>query len=193
MARQTVWHRFRESTIEGTSVLWNNGPGFGSFSFLTGLAAGVSIRRVKLEFFLRTTMANVSGSGELPVGYAIEQNQVAVGVWTDMYNIGGSAPDPGSAFADPGWLMLGQMVYDGPWIWPHGGLVQEAIWNWRLDPTEKWDVERNAGPVPIGMDASVFFAWHNYTDIVQSMWNTNVAGVSIVTAGTMFLSVLTTV
>jgi hypothetical protein len=143
-----------------------------------------------LQCHFKTTVANVSGSGELPVGFDIEDNLILMGVWTDMYNIGATAPDPLFSQSDPGWLAQGTMQWDGPWVITHGGLVQELNYNWHLGTELKWDVERSAGPVPIGQSAAVHLSWHNDVLQGQGAWDTDIGGVSTETVGSVFMQVL---
>lgn len=189
MTRTTTWYRTTLYEITGSTALWA-GPGGGSQPFVTGIPAGASILRAMLSVHLKTTVANVSGSGELPVGFDIEDNFIHVGLWTDMYNIGGTGPDPLFSQSDPGWLMQGHMQWEGPSVITHGGLVQELNYNWRLSREFKWDVERSAGPVPIGQSAKVNFGWHNYTAAGGGCWNYNVGGTSVETGGSVFVQVL---
>lgn len=190
MPRSTTMHRTLLNTIAGGSSLWTV-PGPGSFAITSPLSAGTSILRCMASWTLKTTIANVSGSGELPVGMDVEDNVILCGAWTDIYNPGQIPPDIETSQSDPGWLMQGIMEYHGPAVITHGGLVQELNYNWYQSRAVKWDVERNAGPVPAGNSATVYWSWHNIVLAGQGIWDTDIGGVSTITSGTLFAQTLT--
>jgi hypothetical protein len=190
MARTTTQHRTVEHTIPGTTGLWNS-AGTNHFAIASFLGSGTSILHVWVQFSMQTVDFVTGSTLDVPLGVDPSLGHTIVGVWTDMYNIGVLPPDPEFSGADPGWLMMGQMDWTGPYPTLTNGHTTQLYYHWRLSKDVKWDVERSAGPVPIGSTATVYWVWNNISLDGAFNYTQTLTGHSINTSGSLWAQVLT--
>lgn len=188
--RRTTWHRSVEHTIPGTTSLWNS-AGLGHFTAITGFGQGTSILRAQVQFTMQTVDFVTGSALDVPLGIDPSLAHTIVGLWTDMYNLGATPPDPEFSGGDEGWLMMGQMDWTGPYPTLTNGHTTQLYYHWHLSRDVKWDVERSAGPVPIGGSASVYWVWNNISLTTQFEYTQTLTNHSLNTSGSLWLQVLT--
>lgn len=189
MTRKTTWLRRRAYYPAGAGVTFQ-GDGIWTETVGTSITQGQKILRAMVAFEMVTVIGVTTAGTELSLVPNPNDCLIAVGLWTDMYNEGGGAPDPLTNASDPGWLMHGSMHPCDFASLTIAGKLSSVWWRWKLAPTLKWDVERAAGPVPIGGSASVYWVGHNYSQTGQSIWTYDTGGEQWLTTGNLDASVL---